>query len=77
MSPGKYPGDFANKPLGNSPESATIALPSRDGLDAPIKKTQNTATKKAKNTFFIYILPLIFKLILSAISQANRLNPTY
>ena len=80
ISPGKYPGDFANNPLGNSPASATTALPSKDGLEAPIKKIQNNTEQINKHIFFIGLLPYFpfkFKLILSAISQANLLNPTY
>ena len=80
VSPGMYPGDLANNPFGKSPDSATIALPSREGFEAATREKPIKTNKITQYNFFIGFLPLsyfTFKLIESAISQANLLNPTY
>ena len=83
LSPGRYPTVFANSPRGNTPSSATTALPSREGfvfaksVETKIRNNIICVNRFIVKSFFnvsiIYHLRLLF--IAAAICCAKRVIP--
>ena len=63
LSPGRYPTVLAKRPLGNTPSSATTALPSKDGLFVAKTDVMQSKHKVIRINRFIIKSPRLYEFI--------------